>query len=284
MLSFRTGANHPVKPYSAQFHPHRKRGKGMWSARFLERSRDIIQKIGDTQLERINAASEACAGSIGKGRAVLVFGAGHSALPCMEAFPRIGSFVGFYQIVEPALGYNSLVIGKGGQRQMSFLERTKGYAEVILANYRLDPSDSIIIFSHSGINALPVEMAIECKKTGMKTIAVTSFEHSKANTPDAQLGLRLFEAVHIPIDTCAPEGDALLESDDGRRFASISTIASMVIMDAIVARTAQLLIERGKDPVVYPSHNVTSDVQTMTAEEEHLFDAYSKLQSKLLNQ
>jgi uncharacterized phosphosugar-binding protein len=254
----------------------------MWSKEFLVKTREIIRRLEDSQLEQIERASCACADSITAGRATLVFGAGHSALPCMEAFPRIGSFVGFYQIVEPAFGYNSLVVGKGGQRQMSFLERTKGYASVILSNYSLKPEDSIVIFTHSGINALPVEMAIECQKLGMTTIGVTSFEHSKANAPDKTTGKRLFETVDIPIDTGAPEGDALLEAEDGKRYASISTIVSMVIMDAIVARTAELLIERGHDPVVYPSHNVTSDVETMTKQEEHMFDVYSQLQSKLL--
>ena len=101
-------------------------------------------------------------------------------------------------------------------------------------------------------------------------------------TMDEVTGKRLFEIADIPIDTGAPEGDALLEAEDGRRYAAISTIASMIIMDAIVARTAELLIGRGHDPVVYPSHNVTSDVETMTEQEEHMFDAYSCLQSKLL--
>ncbi|MBN2324954.1 MAG: sugar isomerase domain-containing protein [Spirochaetes bacterium] len=254
----------------------------MWSKEFLTKTRELIRRLEDSQIQPLERASCACADSIAAGRAALVFGAGHSALPCMEAFPRIGSFVGFYQIVEPAFGYNSLVVGKGGQRQMSFLERTRGYASVILSNYSLKPEDSIVIFTHSGINALPVEMASECKKLGMTTIGVTSFEHSRANTPDGATGKRLFEIVDIPIDTGAPEGDSLLEAKDGTRYASISTIASMIVMDAVVARTAQLLIERGHKPVVYPSHNVTSDVETMTAQEERMFDAYSKLQSKLL--
>jgi uncharacterized phosphosugar-binding protein len=254
----------------------------MWSGEFMEKIAAHVKKIEKTQLESINSASQACAASIGSGRAAFLFGAGHSALPCMEAFPRIGSIVGFYPIVEPALGYNSLVVGKGGQRQMSFLERTRGYARIILSNYRLDTRDSIIIFSHSGINALPVEMAIECRKSGMTTIGVTSFEHSKANKPNSAIGKRLFEAVDIPIDTCAPDGDALIESEDGRKFASFSTIGSMVIMNAIVAQTAELLIEKGHDPVTYPDHNVTRDAERMSREEEYLFEMYTRLQSKLL--
>ena len=254
----------------------------MWSAWFLGKISELVKKIETTQLESINGACEACAASIGAGRAALLFGAGHSALPCMEAFPRIGSLVGFYQIVEPALGYNSLVVGKGGQRQMSFLERTRGYAKAILSNYRLEPADAIIIFSHSGINALPVEIAMECSKRGMKTIGVTSVAHSKANTPDPQIGKRLFEVVDIPIDTCAPEGDAIIESEDGRRFAFVSTIASLVIMNTIVAQTAEILIGQGHDPVTYPDHNVTKDVARMIEEEEHLFEMYTRLQSRLL--
>jgi len=252
----------------------------MWSSEFIERIKDIATKIQTTQIEAINSACHICAQSIGAGRAVLIFGAGHSALPCMEAFPRIGSFVGFLQITEPSLGFNGFVVGKGGQRQMSFLERTKGYAEVILSNYCLDPQDSLIIFSHSGINALPVEMAILCKNRGMKVIGVTSFAHSRANK--SAIGKRLFEVCDIPIDTCVPEGDALIHTKDGRRFASGSTIASMIIMNSLVAGTADLLIEKGQKPVIYPSHNVTNEVIKMIEEEEKMFDAYTRLASKLL--
>ena len=254
----------------------------MWSDSYINEITNRIKQVQRTQIEKISAAAEMCANSIGAGRAALVFGAGHSALPCMEAFPRIGSFVGFYQIVEPAFGYNSLVVGKGGQRQMSFLERTSGYAKVILSNYNLKPSDSLIVFSHSGINALPVEMALECGKIGMHTIGVTSIEHSKANTPDRSLGRRLFEVCDVAIDTCAPEGDALLRTEDGSGFASASTISSMVIMNAIVARTAELLLERKVALFVYPSHNITKNIEQMIEEEESMFDAYSRLQSKIL--
>ena len=254
----------------------------MWSDSYINEITNRITQVRRTQIENINTASAMCADSIGAGRAALVFGAGHSALPCMEAFPRIGSFVGFYQIVEPALGYNSLVVGKGGQRQMSFLERTSGYAKVILSNYSLEPADSLIVFSHSGINALPVEMALECAKIGMRTIAVTSVEHSKVNAPDRSVGRRLFEVCDVAIDTCAPEGDALLRSEGGKRFASASTISSMVIMNAIVARTAEILLERKVALFVYPSHNITEKVEQMVEEEERMFDAYSRLQSMLM--
>ena len=254
----------------------------MWSDTYINEITNRIRQVQRTQIEKINSASVICADSIGAGRAALVFGAGHSALPCMEAFPRIGSFVGFYQIVEPALGYNSLVVGKGGQRQMSFLERTSGYAKVILSNYALKPEDSIVVFSHSGINALPVEMALECRSRGMRAIGVTSFAHSTVNAPDASIGRRLFEVCDVAIDTCAPEGDALLRSEGGKRFASASTISSMVIMNAIIARTAELLLERKVAPFVYPSHNISENMELMVEEEERMFDAYSRLQAMLV--
>jgi len=254
----------------------------MWSDSYIKEITNRIMQVQRTQIENINTASAMCADSIGAGRAALVFGAGHSALPCMEAFPRIGSFVGFYQIVEPALGYNSLVVGKGGQRQMSFLERTSGYAKVILSNYALQPADSLIVFSHSGINALPVEMALECGGKGMHTIGVTSVEHSTVNAPDRSIGRRLFEVCDVAIDTCSPEGDALVRSEDGRRFASASTITSMVIMNAIVARTAEILLEGKVALFVYPSHNITENIEQMAEEEERMFDAYSRLQSMLV--
>ena len=256
----------------------------MTATAFLTAIAVITDRIHTTQLPAIEAAATAAADSIACGRMLHLFGAGHSSLPVMEAFPRIGGVVGFHPLIELPLSFNGQVVGQMGQRQASFLERVPGYADVILANYALDPRDSMMIFSHSGINALPVEMAAAARKIGMHTIAVCSIEHTMAQQARHALG-RLCDNADIVIDNCVPEGDALVTVPGAAyKVASGSTIAAMVIVDALVAETAAQLQKRGQELVIYPSHNIAASAQAETSminQEERLFAAYKVLQHKL---
>ena len=248
---------------------------------FIQEIQGVLNAIEQNEQANIQKAAEACAASITAGRAVLMFGAGHSALPAQEAFPRIGSIVGFVQITEPELGFNGFVTGKGGQRQMSFLEQTSGFAEVILENYNLTPEDTLIVISNSGINALPVEICDLARKQGLTTISIGSTTHALANQPKNPLGKRLMEVSDIHIDTHVREGDALVDLDGGIKAGGGSTIASMVVMNAIVVETIRLLVAADVPFHIYPSHNVSADLEDVIAQEQALFEAHKQLIAKL---
>lgn len=249
---------------------------------FIQEIQHVISLIEAQEAIHIERAAEACANTIAAGRAVLLFGAGHSALPPQEAFPRIGSIVGFVQITEPELGFNGFVTGKGGQRQMSFLEQTPGFAEVILSNYTLTPEDTLIVFSNSGINALPVEICHLANRQSLTTISIGSKAHALANKPKNSLGKRLCEIADIHIDNHVPEGDTLVTLEGGIQTGGGSTIAAMVIMNAIVVETVKQLHQRGAPFHIYPSHNVSGEaLQAVIKKEEALFKAHKNLLSKL---
>ena len=248
---------------------------------FIHEMQNVITGIQTHETANIRAAAIVCAKTIKAGRAVLMFGAGHSALPPQEAFPRIGSIVGFVQITEPELGFNGFLTGKGGQRQMSFLEQTSGFAEVILSNYNLTPDDTLIVFSNSGINALPVELCSLASKQGLTTISISSTAHSRANTPKNSLGKRLMDVADIHINTHVPEGDCLITLPGQVKTGGGSTIASMVIMNAIVVETIRILNEQGFPFHIYPSHNVSEGLESVESKEAALFEAHKKLIGKL---
>lgn len=247
---------------------------------FISEIAKICAGVEQEEGKRIREAASVCAATIAAGRGVFLFGAGHSALPCQEAFPRIGSVVGFIQLTEPALSYNGHVIGKGGQRQMSFWEGTSGLAEVILANYQLQPRDTLIVISNSGINALPVELCHLANRQGLTTIGLTSREHSLANQPRNPLGKRLLDLADIVIDNHTPEGDALIDLGVGERLGGSSTIIHMVIVNALIVETGARLREGGFPLQVYPSHNVSGDREGVLEKEEHVFEAYRKLMAQ----
>ena len=53
------------------------------------------------------------------------------------------------------------------------VERLSGFAATLLAHYDLQAGDVMIIVSNSGINHLPIEIALESKTRGLTVIGLT---------------------------------------------------------------------------------------------------------------
>jgi uncharacterized phosphosugar-binding protein len=174
----------------------------------------------------------------------------------MDTFPRIGSFPAWLPIHELSTSYVANISGNLGLRQAIFLEKVHGFGDVVLENYRLDPRDVMIVISNSGVNPMGVEVALNAKNQGLKTVAVTSCAHSTASQSRHKSGQRLFDVCDLTIDTRLPQGDALVEVDGfGAKVAAASTIMSQIVMQSLAAQVAVKLSERGIYLPVYPSHN-----------------------------
>jgi uncharacterized phosphosugar-binding protein len=147
--------------------------------------------------------------------------------------------------------FHTQIVGSNGQRQAMFIERTPGLAEVILSNFTFAPSDVMIVFSASGLSAVPVEMARGARSRGMRVIAVTSVEQTMSGEPDPVVGSRLLEEADLVIDLCTPHADALVSIDGlDTPVGPGSTNTAVAIVNSIKVRTAQLLTERGAMPPV----------------------------------
>jgi uncharacterized phosphosugar-binding protein len=141
--------------------------------------------------------------------------------------------------------FHTQVVGANGQRQAMFIERVPGLAEVILGNFTFGPLDVMIVFSASGLTAVPVEMARGAKSRGLKVIAVTSVAQSMSGEPPPEVGSRLLDEADLVIDLCTPHADALctvagLDTPVGPG----STLTAVAIVNAIKVRVAELLVER----------------------------------------
>ena len=199
----------------------------------------------------------ASAGSISAGKLVHLFGTGHGAIPALEAFPRSGSLVGFHPIAELPITLLHHVWGDMGVPQYRFLHRQEGYGQAILEAHRLDPEDTLILFSHSGINGVILDMALTAREQGLTVVGVTSMPHSSAVQPRHSSGNHLYEVADIVIDTGAPLGDACVNVpglDDP--VASVSTVLVTAIVDALVAETAAIMVAAGSPPHVEVNLNL----------------------------
>ena len=249
--------------------------------RYLEAGRRIIDQILATQAENIRKAAEISTDSIAAGGWVHCFGTGHSRMAVEEMFPRIGSLVGFHPIAELSLTSYHNVVGTNGLRQALYLERVEGLAEVILKSFRFGPKDSFIVVSSTGINAVPIEVALGARARGLKVIAITSVAHARGTNSRHPSGKRLFEIADVVLDNCTPPGDALV-TVEGVRYpvGPGSTIGAVAIMNALKCQVAENLAARGIQPDVLPSPHVVGD-ERAEEEFERVLEAYHDRAQKL---
>jgi len=226
----------------------------MSAEKYFARAGSIYEKIRATQLANIRQAAMFAADSIARGGLAHLFGSGHSVIPVLDVFPRYGSFAGFHPLLDARLMWTQ-VLGSGGVRELLKLERTEGYVKEFLSNFRFEPTDTLIVYSHGGMNAAPVEAALYGRSAGMKLVAVTSLENARRSEATHSSGKNLADLGDVVIDNCCPPEDALVEVA-GARVAASSTLAVVAISMALVAETAAKLAERGVKLRAFASPNV----------------------------
>jgi len=242
---------------------------------YLEKIQSLLKKLEKEQKENIKEAAKIMAGSIYKESFVFLFGSGHSILPCMDIFPRYGAFVGLQPITDSRLMWSS-VVGPGGTRELLWIERQEGYVKEVLKSYDMIKDDSIIIFSHGGVNAAPVEMALICKSKGMKVIAITNMEYFKVSKPVHSSCKRLGDIGDVVIDNCTPIEDSLVKIEGlDYKVAPGSTVTDIVISMSLVSETAKLLTEMGIKLDVFVSPTVKD------ADPHHNEKVYEKYMEKV---
>ncbi|MBI3697861.1 MAG: SIS domain-containing protein [Acidobacteria bacterium] len=227
----------------------------MSADRYFDQITGVLARIRSLQGDKIRAAGEAIALSIANDKRAYLFGSGHSVIPVLDVFPRYGSFTGFFPLYDPRLMWFN-VIGPGGARELLWLERREGYAEVFLQSYPLEPGDCIVVFSHGGRNAAPIEVALAARKKGLTVITVSSLANAKAGPATHSSGKHLSGAAHIAIDNCVPPEDALVDVGWREKTAAGSTVAAVSIAMALVAETGARLAARGIHPPTFVSPNV----------------------------
>lgn len=222
----------------------------MLASKFVNEIVQHIDIIAKEETRSIAQAAEWIADSISKDGLLHLFGCGHSHLLVEDFFYRAGGMVPVNAILE-----TSIMLHEGAVKS-SKVERMTGYARLILDNYNVKSDEVLIVISNSGINSLPVEMALSAKEKGLKVVAICSSAYFNDETRHPS-GKRLSDVADLVIDNHMPHGDALVEIPSSSvRMASGSTVAGSVILNMIMTTVAEKLIERGIEPPIYVSGNV----------------------------
>jgi uncharacterized phosphosugar-binding protein len=250
----------------------------MLAKQWLNNARDVMSRIEETQLDKIQEAAKVMADSIEAGRWVHTFGCGHATIPVEEMYPRIGGFVGFHPIVELPLTFFTRITGEMGVHQFVFLERVEGYGVEIMKGYNFDARDTMWLFSHTGINNVNIDVALEAKKRGMKVIAYGSAAAAAGKTSRHSTGKTIFDIADIVVDSCAPIVDASVDLKNHQdKVGPVSTMAFVTCVWMTVTTVAEILADRGVKLFINPSHNVPGD----TTAKQRLDDALAEYKKRI---
>ncbi|MBP3591738.1 MAG: SIS domain-containing protein [Clostridia bacterium] len=209
---------------------------------YLGKITSVLERIETEEADKLSEAAKLVADTIKKDGLIFTFGCGHSHLPGLDAFYRAGGLAN----VSPMLDTDLML--HNGAAKSSRMEKMSGIAAEVFRRYTPCENDVIFIFSASGKNQVPVEMADEAKKRGVKCIGISSMEY-------ADRGGKLHEHVDIAIDCKVPYGDACLAVGEAT-MGGLSTYTACFILNTCLINGAKAALAEGVRPPVYLSGNV----------------------------
>jgi uncharacterized phosphosugar-binding protein len=217
---------------------------------YMDAVRELLDRIAATQGAAIDRAARAMVGCIQAGGIIYLFGTGHSHMLAEEGHFRAGGLVPVTPVLSSSLMLHESAIASGK------LERMPHLAAIELERYAPTERDALVIFSNSGVNAVPVEMALAGKEHGMTVIAVVSLAYA-LQAPLSSVGKRLPEVADIVIDNLGLPGDAIVPiGNTGLRTGPTSTVAGAFILNSMLTEVVERLAESGAEPPVYVSSNM----------------------------
>jgi uncharacterized phosphosugar-binding protein len=213
----------------------------------------LLRQIAEEEAEGLRAGALMLADAIEQGRRIFAFGCTHSSLPIQDLVYRAGGLM----VINPLFGPGIASLDVHPPFLTSAIERLEGYAATLLDTSPIRSGDILILVSVSGRNAVPVEMALEAHKRGIKIIGVTSRQYTDAFPSRHPSGRKMIELVDVALDNKVDPGDAFLQAEGApQKFCPASGVTSIAILHALVAATVEELLRRGITPPIYLAANV----------------------------
>lgn len=192
------------------------------------------------QLPKIKEVARMIFETVTNGGNIFTFGAGHAQSLAMEFSSRAGGL---------AIFQSMHLQDFREERRDAFWDLRDSQPERIPANgikvlnhHKVNENDLVIIASQSGRNGAIVEMALECKKRGIKVIGLSSKKHSDSVESRHPSGLMLSDVVNLSLDNGSVVGDAVAELPDGKSICSASTVCFVLIAQSINAEVTKLFL------------------------------------------
>lgn len=209
---------------------------------YLAEAAELLKLAAASQRAAVATFARLWAAAITAGKLLYAFGSGHSRFIAGELYWRAGGLAPVNMIEDPTDGA---------------AERVEGYASTFAEQYDIQAGDIVLVISNSGINAVPLEVALFAKSKGATVVALTSVAHSRSVKSRHSSGQKLYEVADLVIDSQVPPGDAIRDlRPSGLRAGPVSTVISTALLNAVVVQTARDIIDAGGSPPVLVSANV----------------------------
>ena len=209
---------------------------------YLEKITENLRRIEAEESEALGKAARLVADVIKGGGLIYTFGCGHSHLPGLDAFYRAGGLANVSPILDTDLMLHN------GAAKSSRMEKMSGIAPEIFRRYCLREKDMLFVFSASGKNSVPCEMAECARAARVPVVGISSSSYYER-------GGRLHTAVDIAIDCKVPYGDAAIAVGEAM-MGGLSTSAACFILNFCLIEGARLALREGAVPPIYLSGNI----------------------------
>ena len=217
---------------------------------YLENIIHLLNKLENTQDNIIDQVADICAECIYNDGMLYFFGTGHSHMICEEPFYRAGGLACIYPILE-----TDLMLHEGASKSSGY-ERLEGLGNIVVANTNLSKGDVLFLVSNSGRNCAVIDAAMEAKKRGAITVAITSMDHTTKVTSRHSSGLNLYQVCDYVLDNGGELGDASVElAGLGQKIAPTSSVLDITLVNLILVNTVERLLKKGIKPPVFMSAN-----------------------------
>src|SRR3954465_1672635 len=205
---------------------------------------DLHKRVLASQRETLSKVAEKMAETILDGGRVFVFGTGHSHMLAEEGYARAGGLMSVVPIFYTALMLHESI------PLSAKVERTPGLAADLLDRSGIKSGEILFVYSNSGVNHLPVEIALEAKKRGVTTVTVGSIALAQV-APLSGIGKRLADICDFAIDNGGVPGDGIVDIPGLEwKVGPTSTVMGALIWNALVVETThRIQIARGDAPV-----------------------------------
>ena len=217
---------------------------------YLRNIQKLLEKLENTQEQVIEQVAEVCADCIYNGGLLYFFGTGHSHMICEEPFYRAGGLASIYPILE-----TDLMLHEGASKSSSY-ERLEGLGNAVVSHTPLGKGDVLFLISNSGRNCAIIDAALEAKKRGAVTVAITSMNHTTNVASRHSSSLNLYQVCDFVLDNGGIVGDASVSLDGlPQKIAPTSSVIDITLVNLVLVNTVELLLQKGMTPPVFTSAN-----------------------------
>ncbi len=220
--------------------------------RYYEAVLGQFETVRRTQWEKIDEGARWLGKALANDGWLYAFGTGHSHLLAEEVFYRAGGLARACPILDTRFMLHDQAI------QATYNEREEDCK--ILDLYPVKVGDVLVVASNSGRNSVPIDVTLDARRRGLKTIAITNLEHSRAWPSRHRSGKTLADVADLTLDNCGVNGDACLEVEGlPGKIGPTTTSTGALVLNALIVQGIQYALEFNGNPEIYISSNGNGD-------------------------